>query len=79
MGAVVTGLIFLLSGALVYAYNTESHDSKITFGRFGGDLGETETVAILLGLGVFFLGIGAWRWIRSQGPLDDDEGQDGEE
>ncbi len=64
MGAIVTGLIFLISGALVYAYNTESHGSKITFNRFGLEVGEVETVAILLGLGVFFLAVGAFRWLQ---------------
>jgi hypothetical protein len=73
VGAVVTGLVFLIVGALVYAFNTESHDSKITFNRFGLDLGETETVTVLLALGLFFLGLGAFRWIRSQGPLDDED------
>ena len=77
MGAVVTGLVFLIMGALVYAFNTESHDSKITFNRFGLDMGETETVTVLLALGVFFLGIGAFRWIRSQGPLDDEPDEPG--
>jgi len=73
VGAIITGLVFLITGAFVYAYNTESHTSKITFGRFGVDLGETETVAILLGLGVLFLAVGGWRWIRSMGPLDDED------
>ena len=71
MGSFVTGLIFLVTAAAVYAYNTESHTSKITFGRFGLNVGETETVAILLSLGIFFLGLGAWRWLRNLG--DDDE------
>ncbi len=73
MGAVFTGIVFLLAGAAVYAYNTESHTTKITFNRFGLNLGETETVAILLGLGVFFLAVGGWKWIRTMGPLDEDE------
>jgi hypothetical protein len=64
MGAIVTGLLFLISGALVYAFNTESHDAKITFSRFGLEVGEVETVAILLGLGVFFLAVGAFRWLQ---------------
>lgn len=72
MGAIITGLVFLLSGAFVYAYNTESHTSKITFGRFGLNLGETETVAILFGLGVLFLAVGGWRWIREMGPMDEE-------
>jgi len=76
VGAVVTGLVFLIVGALVYAFNTESHDSKITFDRFGLEMGETETVTVLLALGVFFLGLGAFRWIRSQGPLDDEEDEE---
>lgn len=79
MGAVVTGLVFLIIGALVYAFNTESHDSKITFNRFGLDMGEIETVTVLLALGVFFLGLGAFRWIRSQGPLDDEQDEPGDD
>ena len=72
MSAIITGLIFLISGALVYAFNTESHDEKITFSRFGLEIGEFETVAILLGMGVFFLAIGAFRWIQ-KGGLGEDE------
>ena len=77
MQALLTGLIFLIAGAAVYAYNTESHDSKIVFNRLGLNLGETETVAVLLGLGVLFLGIGAVRWL---GSLESDEAgsEDGE-
>jgi hypothetical protein len=76
VGAIITGLVFLISGAFVYAYNTEYHTSKITFHRFGLNLGETETVAILLGLGVLFLAVGGWRWIRAMGPLDDEDEDD---
>ena len=72
MGAILTGLIFLISGALVYAHNTESHDAKITFSRFGMEVGEVETVAILLGLGVFFLAVGAFRWLQRGAPDEDD-------
>jgi len=70
MPALLTGLIFLLAGAGVYAFNTESHDAKIVFNRFGANLGETETVAVLLGLGVLFLGIGAVKWLSG---LESDE------
>ena len=76
MGAVITSIIFLFAGGAVYAFNTESHEAKITFNRFGLEIGETETAAILLGLGVFFLGLGAVRWMMHQGALDDDEGDD---
>ncbi len=72
MGAFITGLIFLLAGAGVYAYNTESHAAKITFNRFGVHFNEVETVAILLGLGVFFLGVGAFRWLSGLGDEDED-------
>ncbi len=78
MGAFVTGLVFLLFGAGVYVFNTESPGSKITFSRFGLQIGETETVAILLGLGLFFCALGAWRWLRDQDPLDDEPGGDRE-
>lgn len=71
MGAILTGLIFLISGALVYAHNTESHDAKITFSRFGLEVGEFETVAILLGMGVFFLALGAFRWLQKGGAADE--------
>jgi len=67
MGAIVTGLVFLISGALVYAYNTESTTSKITFSRFGLHVGEVETAAILLGLGLFFLALGALRFLQRSG------------
>ena len=78
MGAFVTGLLFLLVGAGVYVFNTESPGSKVTFSRFGLEFGVTETVAILLGLGLFFTALGAWRWLQNQEPLDD-EGPGGED
>lgn len=68
------GVIFLLAGAGVYAYNTESHDSKIVLGRFGLPFGETETVAILLGIGVLLMLVGGVQWLRRRGdaPAADD-------
>jgi hypothetical protein len=64
------GLVFLICGALVYAHNTEMHDParEITFSRMFGmeAIGSTETVALLLGLGMFFLGLGAFRWMTDQ-------------
>ena len=81
MGALITGLAFLLAGALVYAYNTESHDSKITFRDLLGmeSVTEVQTVTILLGLGVFFLGLGAVRWLTQQQVRQDAEDSGGEE
>ena len=70
MGILFTGLFFLLSGALVYAHNTETHDParEITFAQLFGmeAIGATETVALLLGLGMFFLGLAAFRWLSEQ-------------
>lgn len=74
MQSIAVGIVFLLAGGFVYAYNTESHDSKILFARFGLNLGETETVAVLLGVGVLFLAIGAVRWLAGQG--GDEEGDE---
>jgi hypothetical protein len=75
MNSLWTGIVFLLVGASVYAYNTESHTQKITFGRWGvgKGLGETETVAVLLGLGVFFVALGAFRWLRRQETVGESE------
>ena len=60
---------------MVYAYNTESHDSKITFRDLLGmeSVTEVQTVTILLGLGVFFLGLGAVRWLTQQQARQDAE------
>jgi len=70
MGNLFSGIVFLLCGALVYAHNTEMHDpsGEITFSRMLGmeAIGSVETVALLLGLGMFFLGFGAFRWITEQ-------------
>ncbi len=70
MGNLFSGIVFLLSGALVYAHNTEMHDpaGEITFSRMLGmeAIGSTETVALLLGLGMFFLGLGSFRWLTDQ-------------
>ena len=70
MGNLFTGLFFLLAGAFVYAHNTETHDpsAEITFSQLFGmePIGPTETVALLLGLGVFFLGLSAFRWLSDQ-------------
>ena len=80
MGALVTGIVFLLTGALVYAYNTESHDSKITFRDLLGmeSVTEVQTVTILLGLGVFFLGLGAVRWLTQQQAQQDADSSEAE-
>ena len=69
MVTVIVGIVFLLAGAFVYTYNTESPGSKIVF-RFEHDnrvfgVGEDETAAILLGLGLFLLGLGTLRWLRA--------------
>jgi hypothetical protein len=78
VGHLFSGIAFLLSGALVYAHNTEMHDParEITFSRMLGMevVGPTETVALLLGLGMFFLGLGAFRWLTEQesGIAEDD-------
>ena len=89
MGNLFSGIVFLLSGALVYAHNTEMHDpaGEITFSRLLGmeAIGSTETVALLLALGMFFLGLGAFRWLTDQelGVADGDapfpSGDDAEE
>jgi hypothetical protein len=79
----LAGLSFLLTGAFVYALNTEQHDPnlELTFRRlFGIDpLGSIETVAVLLGLGMFFLGLGAYKWLAEQvAVLPPDEEEPGE-
>jgi len=70
VGNLFSGIVFLLSGALVYAHNTEMHDPgrEITFSRTLGmeAIGSTETVALLLGTGMFLLGLGAFRWLTDQ-------------
>ncbi len=67
---VIVGIVFLLAGAFVYTYNTESVTSKVVF-RFEHDnrvfgVGEDETAAILLGVGVLLLALGSFRWLRMQ-------------
>lgn len=78
MGNLFSGIVFLLSGALVYAHNTEMHDParEITFSRMLGmeAIGSTQTVALLLGLGMFFLGLGAFRWLTER-ELGTEEGE----
>ena len=69
MVTVIVGIVFLLAGAFVYTYNTESPGAKIVFrvehdNRVFG-VGEDETAAILLGLGLLLLGLGAMRWLRA--------------
>lgn len=82
MPTLITGIIFLLAGALVYVFNTETHDpsKEITFSRTLGmeAIGPVETVAILIGLGMFFLGLGAFRWLTHQQLIEDDQGEQGE-
>jgi hypothetical protein len=81
VGNLFSGIVFLLSGALVYAHNTEMHDpaKEITFSRLFGmeAVGPTETVALLLGIGMFFLGLGAFRWITDQALLDEQDAESG--
>tara|TARA_Y100001968_G_scaffold312461_1_gene335651 strand:- start:703 stop:933 length:231 start_codon:yes stop_codon:yes gene_type:complete len=76
----VVGTVFLLVGALVYTYNTESPDSKIVF-RVEHDhrvwgVGEDATAAILLGIGVLLLASGALRWLRTYGATAEGEGEE---
>ena len=61
MSAVIVGIVFLLAGAGVYGFNTESHVRQIVFPGMGPD----QTAGVLLGLGVVFVAIGALRWLRS--------------
>ena len=65
-----------MSGAIVYWFNTNqpNPNREITFSRLFGfdEVGAIETVAVLLGMGMFFLGLGAFRWLREQGLSSDD-------
>ncbi|HCP48020.1 MAG TPA: hypothetical protein DIU15_18420 [Deltaproteobacteria bacterium] len=69
VSTVLVGLVFLISGAVVYAFNQESHDAKVVFALehdhkvYG--VGETETAVILLSLGVFFTVLGGLKWLRN--------------
>ncbi len=76
----IVGTVFLFAGAFVYTYNTESPGSKLVFrvehdNRVFG-VGEDETAAILLGIGVLMLAMGAFRWLRRNTSV---VGQEGEE
>lgn len=69
MSTLIVGLVFLISGAFVYAFNQESHDAKLVFAiehdhKVYG-VGETETAVILLSLGVFFMLLGGLKWLRN--------------
>ena len=80
MISAIVGIVFLLAGAFVYTYNTESHGAKIVF-RFEHDhrvwgVGEDQTAAILLGLGVLLLAQGAFRWLRRHSTVPSEEGAD---
>jgi hypothetical protein len=81
VGNLFSGIAFLISGVLVYAHNTEMHDpaGEITFSRMLGMevIGSTETVALLLGIGMFFLGLGAFRWLTDQALLADQDAESG--
>lgn len=62
MVSVLVGIVFLCVGAGVYHHNTESHDSQIIFPSLSPD----QTVAVLFGLGVLMVCVGAVRWLTSQ-------------
>ena len=64
MRNLLVGVAFLVIGGFVYVHNTHTDaiEGKILMGAFGGPLGETGTTAVLLGLGVFFLLLGSFRW-----------------
>ena len=63
MSKIWVGLILMVTGGGIYVFNTESHTTKITFGRLGLETGEVETVAIILGLGAFLICWGAMQWL----------------
>ena len=74
----IVGTLFLFAGAFVYTYNTESSGSKLVFrvehdNRVFG-VGEDETAAILLGIGVLMLALGAFRWLRRNTSVVEQEG-----
>ena len=80
MVPVIVGIVFLFAGAFVYTYNTESPGAKIVFrvehdNRVFG-VGEDETAAILLGLGVLLLALGAFRWLRRHAGPASEEGEE---
>ena len=83
MSTVIVGLIFLLTGAFVYTFNQESHGTKLVFAveydhKVYG-VGELETAVILLALGIFFLMLGAWKWLRNNKIEGELEGSGGPE
>jgi len=63
MSGFLTGLIFLIVGVGVYAYNTEAHSGQVIFPGMSPD----QTAAALMGLGVFFTALGGFRWLRARG------------
>ncbi len=59
----LTGLVFLLVGGGVYHFNTHSHTGQVVFPGLTPD----QTVAVLLGMGVLMLAVGAGRWLLRNG------------
>ena len=62
MSGFITGLIFLLAGAGIYAFNTESHDRQLVLPGLNPD----QTAGAILAAGVFFTALGAWRFLRAR-------------
>lgn len=71
VGAIGTGIVFLLAGAAVYAWNTEQHDGQLVI--FG--LGPDRTPALFLALGLLFVLKGAWARMQHDDGQDGDGGQ----
>ena len=69
MVPVLVGIIFLCAGAGVYHFNTQSHDQQLIFPNLSPD----QTVAVLFGIGVLMVCVGAVRWLRTEDAPDEDE------
>ncbi len=67
MGPLPTGIVFLIVGGGVYAWNTERHEGQLVFPGLDPD----QSAAVILAFGVLFVLRGAWKAMRR----DADEGE----
>lgn len=63
MGAIGTGILLLLAGAAVYAWNTEQHEGQLILPGLDPD----QSPALILALGAALVLKGAWARIRADG------------
>jgi hypothetical protein len=66
MGPTATGIVLLIAGAGVYAWNTERHEGQLVFPGLDPD----QSAAAILLLGILLVLRGGWKAVTRGGESD---------